>query len=95
MSAAATEISKEAVRELKSTSPKWTGEYGKSWMSTKTHSGGEVIYNKNHYRLTYLLEHGHAKRRGGRVQAYPHIKKVEEKAVNEFIEKVEKAASEG
>ena len=39
-----------------------------------------IIYNKKHYRLTHLLEFGHAVRRGGRhlgdVEAYEHIKPI-------------------
>jgi hypothetical protein len=82
-------IAKESVEELKAKSPKGaTGEYAQSWDKKRT-KDGIVVYNKT--SLTHLLEYGHAKKNGGRVQGQPHIRPVEEKAVEQFTELVEKA----
>lgn len=69
-------------------SPKDTGRYKKGWR-IKSESGrlkhSRIIYNEE-YRLTHLLEKGHAKRNGGRVEAIPHIEPAEKYA----IQKIEK-----
>jgi hypothetical protein len=49
-----------------------------------------VVHNATHYQLTHLLEHGHAKRGGGRVPGIPHIRLVEEEAIKEYTEAVER-----
>lgn len=97
-----TEVAKESVKKLKATSPKRTGAYAKHWTYTVEKSRlkiGAVVYgNKPTYRLAHLLEHGHARRGGGRaVDPSPiggHIAPVEEWAcdevVNRFIEKMER-----
>ena len=61
---------KEAAKELKEKSPKRTGKYAKGWRSTvqkEVAVGAEVVVHNKIYRLTHLLEKGHAKRGGGRV----------------------------
>ena len=82
---------KQAVNELKTSSPKRTGAYAKDWAAKKDRNAnkwayGKVVYNKKHYRLTHLLEKGHRKVNGGMVAARPHIAKVEEKAINTLVE---------
>lgn len=83
------EVAKETVGRLKQTSPKKTGQYRKGWRTKKVGTA-QVIHNKTHYRLTHLLEKGHAKRGGGRVAAIPHIAPAEDKAIRDYIEEVER-----
>lgn len=77
------QVAKEAVQKLKQTSPRDTGEYGRHW-TYKLEKGRlkceAIVYgNKPTYRLAHLLEHGHARRGGGRdVPAIEHIAPVEE-----------------
>lgn len=85
-------ISKEAVDELKSTSPKRYGDYGKSWTRKKT-ANGWVVHNKR-YRLTHLLEKGHAKRGGGRVGSQIHIAPVESDSITKLVSEIERAVQE-
>lgn len=55
------------------------GDYRDSWVASKVYDGPDGIRmsvhaTKGQYRLTHLLENGHAKRGGaGRVDAIPHI----------------------
>jgi hypothetical protein len=84
------EVAKDTVKELKRTSPKNTGSYAKGWARKKVGTA-EVIHNRTDYQLTHLLEHGHVTKGGtGRTQAFPHIAPAEEKAIKDYIERVEK-----
>lgn len=88
----AEDVVNEAVTELKTTSPKRHGKYARNWRFKKNAKGSYVIYNAAPtYRLTHLLENGHALRNGGRSRAIPHIKPVEEKLINSFERKVKEA----
>lgn len=95
---------KDCVAELRRTSPKRKGKgggkYAKSWaVKTETTSGGLVttcvIHNKDHYRLTHLLENGHETRNGGRTKAYPHIKPAEEHVVATYLQRAKEAIEKG
>ncbi|PEE39390.1 HK97 gp10 family phage protein [Bacillus pseudomycoides] len=84
------EVADNLVGELKQKSPKLTGRYRKGWRSTK--QGNKIIvHNAIAYQLTHLLEKGHAIKGGGRVSAKVHIAPAEERAVNDFINRVERA----
>lgn len=48
-----------------------------------------IVRNKEHYRLTHLLEKGHAKQNGGRVKAYPHIAPVNDEAQRNVFKLIE------
>ena len=89
-------VGKAAVKQLKSTSPKKSGKYAKSWaVKTEPEIGQphkRIVHVKApHYRLTHLLEHGHAKAGGGRVEGKPHIRPAEEMVIQEFMAEVEEA----
>jgi hypothetical protein len=96
---ASEKITKDAVRELKSKSPKKTGKYAGGWTQKTVKRYGEtnshIIYNKNKPQLTHLLEHGHAKRGGGRVEGKSHIRPVEEQVIQEFSAEVERVIKQG
>jgi len=93
-------VGKAAVKQLRRTSPKKTGEYAKSWTMTTEKELGQphrrIIHVKDpHYRLTHLLEYGHAKVNGGRVEGIPHIRPAEEMVIQEFVREVEEAIRRG
>ena len=80
--------------EIEKTAPKKTGKYRKSWAVKKTNETSDsikvVVHSKTHYRLTHLLENGHAKRGGGRVAARPHIAPAQKKGEEQLIREVER-----
>lgn len=85
---------KNVKAEISANAPKCTGAYAKSW-AVKTeketaHSLEVVVHSKNRYQIAHLLEHGHAKRGGGRVAGIPHIAPAEEKAVKQLEEDIVK-----
>lgn len=89
------EVSKEAVKRLQKASPrrkKNGGKYAKGW-TYKIEKGrmnvGATIYGKSGtYQLAHLLEHGHARRGGGRdVDGIEHIKPVEQWLNDEIIDR--------
>lgn len=84
------EVANDFVDELKQKSPKKTGNYRKGWRKKKD-GNAIIVHNALKPQLTHLLEKGHAKVNGGRVPAQAHIAPAEEKAINEFVERVERA----
>lgn len=81
--------------EIAQTAPKDTGKYAKSWtvktVKETSNTLDVVVHSKNRYQIAHLLEHGHAKRGGGRVAARPHIAPAEEKAIETLEREVRKA----
>lgn len=73
---------KELVHTLRKTSPKKTGDYARGWTQKVEFKNSEDIrirvYNRTKPQLTHLLENGHAKVDGGRVDGKPHIRPAEQ-----------------
>lgn len=86
------QVAKDMVTELKQTSPRNTGDYAKGWKSRVEYESPEDIrvrvYNSKKPQLTHLLENGHAKQNGGRVNGTPHIGPAEQKAEKSLESKV-------
>ena len=87
------QVAKEMVAELKSTSPRGdSGDYAAGWASTTESESRHMIqvrvYNRKKPTLTHLLENGHAKVNGGRVEGKPHIRPAEQAAEKRLENKV-------
>lgn len=86
-------------KEIEAGAPKDTGAYAKSWAVKTTKESSSAlqvtVHSKNRYQIAHLLEHGHAKRGGGRVAARPHIAPAEETAAQQLEEEIERSLSNG
>lgn len=85
-------VAKNTVKRLTATSPKRTGAYAKNWTATvdadDKHNIVVIVHNKKYYRLTHVLENGHAKVGGGRVNGHPHIRPAETEAAKDLEEQI-------
>ena len=86
-----------AKKDISSSAPVRTGKYAKSWRTKTSAETAETlevtVYSPSRYMIAHLLEHGHAKRGGGRVRAIPHIAPAEEHAKTQLLQDIEKALS--
>ncbi|MGM1368045.1 HK97 gp10 family phage protein [Bacillus cereus group sp. BceL291] len=92
------EVAKEKVadalvEELKQKSPKDTGKYAKGWRKKRMRDA-IIVHNATKHQVAHLLEFGHAKANGGRVPPKVHIAPAEEHAINDFVERVERAVQQ-
>jgi hypothetical protein len=77
-----------------------SGKYVKTFHIKKINTGSRYNHSRvwhvksPHYRLTHLLEHGHALRGGGRTRAFPHIIFGEQLAERRMPELTEKAVQD-
>lgn len=86
-------------KEIRANAPKDTGDYAKSWAVKKTKETSSsltlTVHSKNRYQLAHLLEYGHAKRGGGRVEGIAHIAPAEEKGIRQLEEEIERRLRHG
>lgn len=101
VSVAVTTTAKTLLGKLKNAHPSGSGDYGSwdkynaSWKVTQTKTDKRyhkqaTIHNVKYYRLTHLLERGHALVGGGRTRAFPHIKPVADEAEELLVTNIKK-----
>lgn len=85
-------------QSINSSAPVRTGKYAKSWRVKNTKETSQslevTVFSPSRYMLSHLLENGHAKRGGGRVEGKPHIKPAEEKGKEQLVEDIKHALSQ-
>ncbi|QRG66934.1 HK97 gp10 family phage protein [Brevibacillus choshinensis] len=92
------EVADKVLAEVAVSAPKRTGGYAQGFKVTKQDSGGKarrVIWNKKDYRRVHLLEFGHAKRNGGRVQAIPHLRPAYDKHADGLTDDIKRIIQNG
>ena len=96
---AVTKAGNAVKKDIGANAPKKTGRYAKSWRTKKTKETSTelqvTVYSPTRYMLAHLLEHGHAKRGGGRVRAIPHIAPAEEAAEETLRKDIERGLTSG
>lgn len=97
--AAVTKAGNAVKNDIGANAPRKSGRYAKSWRTKKTKETSTelqvTVYSPTRYMLAHLLEHGHAKRGGGRVRAIPHIAPAEEAAEETLRKDIERGLTSG
>ena len=86
-------------KEISANAPKRHGDYAKSWSIKKTRQTSRslevTVYSRNRYQLAHLLDHGHAKRNGGRTRAQVHIAPAEQNGIRQLEEDIKRSIRNG
>ena len=94
MKAAVKKAGNTVKSDISANAPERTGKYAKSWRTKTTKETAAAlevtVYSPSRYMLAHLLEHGHAKRGGGRVRAIPHIAPAEQHGIEELERELER-----
>ena len=95
MKKAVKDASKTVKKEIQAGAPQKSGAYKKSWaiktVRETANALEQTVYSRNRYQLAHLLEHGHAKRGGGRVSGTAHIAPAEQMGIEQLEDAIEKA----
>lgn len=89
------ETAKDCAQDLRETSPKGkgktSGQYAWSW-TVKKNRHQYIVHNKDHYRLTHLLNNGHVIKNQygtyGRVLGDGHIRRAEQRAIEALFRRL-------
>lgn len=99
MKAAVKKAGNTVKTDITANAPERTGRYAKSWRTKTTKESATAlevtVYSPTRYMLAHLLEHGHAKRGGGRVAAIPHIAPAEQRGREELEREIERSLRHG
>ena len=99
LKAAVKETAASVRKDIQAGAPVDTGKYKKSWSVKNVREDSEsielVVHSRNHYQIAHLLEHGHAKRGGGRVAAKPHIASAEQRGNEKLVQTIEQKLKGG
>lgn len=99
LKAAVKETAASVRKDIQAGAPLDTGKYKKSWSVKNVHEDSEsidlVVHSRNRYQIAHLLEHGHAKRGGGRVAAKPHIAAAEQRGNEKLVTTIEQKLKGG
>ena len=99
LKAAVKETAASVRQDIQAGAPVDTGKYKKSWSVKNVHEDSEsidlVVHSRNRYQIAHLLEHGHAKRGGGRVAAKPHIAAAEQRGNEKLVTTIEQKLKGG
>lgn len=88
----------KVLMEVQNTAPRKTGKYAKSFVKTDKSLPGKrrfVIWNRKYYRLVHLLEFGHTKIKGGRVDGKPHLIPAHQKYVDGMVSNIKQIIKNG
>lgn len=99
LKAAVKETAASVRKDIQAGAPVDTGKYKKSWSVKNIHEDSKsidlVVHSRNRYQIAHLLEHGHAKRGGGRVAAKPHIAAAEQRGNEKLVTTIEQKLKGG
>lgn len=99
LKAAVKETAASVRKDIQASAPVDTGKYKKSWSVKNVREDSEsielVVHSRNRYQIAHLLEHGHAKRGGGRVAAKPHIASAEQRGNVKLVQTIEQKLKGG
>lgn len=99
MKAAVKKAGNTVKTDITANAPERTGRYAQSWRAKTTKESATAlevtVYSPTRYMLAHLLEHGHAKRGGGRVAAIPHIAPAEQRGADELEREIERSLRHG
>ena len=99
LKAAVKETAASVRKDIQTGAPVDTGKYKKSWSVKNVREDSEsielVVHSRNRYQIAHLLEHGHAKRGGGRVAAKPHIASAEQRGKEKLVQTIEQKLKGG